>query len=1078
MVRKFTQANSVLLGPLVGCSVVLFVGFAVRQASAQAFSEASSQAAGEQSGQQARSSTVTPIGPAKFTHSSEFELTLAAGEPLVHWPVVADFDSGGHLIVVESGGVSWPIQEHNKLLVHRIVRLIDKDRDGSFDTRQLVADKLPLTEGVLCLGNSMLVAAPPSILKLTDGDGDGFCEDREVWFDGQTVTNCANDLHGPYLGLDGWVYWCKGAFGEQAHELVSGETLSDSAAHIYRRRLDGGPIEVVSSGGMDNPVEVAFSLEGDKFFTSTFLHHPGGGLRDGIGHAIFGGVFGKDHHVVDDLVRTGPLLKPTVELGPAAPSGLMRLTPEHPLAGSELALVSALFNIHTVALHRFEPNGGGFAATTESLLQTERIDFHPTDVLEDADGSLLVIDTGGWYDLCCPTSRVDQDAAPGGIYRLSLIRGESDAASHKTDSAKRLSPWERRAAALRLIRSEAKDEELARIERVAKSEVMPLHRRQSAVWDLCKIRSASAQQAILAVLEVDSPPKLKQTCLAALAMVAEGAERNRTIAAARGLLGHSSLSVRRHALETLARLPDPASVDAILKSVSAVAELRELEKSSPALHHALVFALVKQIDASEQSRESVSRWLAQGVPGQQVLALKALAACRSNDALSESVAYEAAVKAGGGQPVPEFFDMLVQRPGWQKTGLQVLEDLANTSTWTGERAENFERVLQAWREEAAFQTLVASTLSESPEAVAISVVKAYRGVQLPAPIADELSRLLPKLADEKVGLLADELAKVRLADTSLEDTLYPLVVYRVAVSRMESGTEKLDVLTLKLIACLPVGPLDSRELEQRLVDHFVSLPDIDEATLAAVGRVQFSAAAMRRLVAKLKEFSPMQLRAVIAAAGRQDDGDATQLQRGLLEELPELAVATSLAPEFVEDTFRTAHAPIKSLAESIAARLQRPTQATAAELAKILAELPEGDSARGLEVFRSSSAACSACHQMGYIGQKIGPELTRIGGSRTREALLEAILFPSARIEQSFQPTKFLTESGEVVVGLAKRTSGSYEVQVSEKQNRVLDIDEIADMQPSELSIMPAGIRQVLSDQQLADVLQLLVEAK
>ena len=29
---------------------------------------------------------------------------------------------------------------------------------------------------------------------------------------------------------------------------------------------------------------------------------------------------------------------------------------------------------------------------------------HPTDVIEDAHGSLLVADTGSWYLMCCPTS--------------------------------------------------------------------------------------------------------------------------------------------------------------------------------------------------------------------------------------------------------------------------------------------------------------------------------------------------------------------------------------------------------------------------------------------------------------------------------------------------------------------------------------------------------------------------------------------------------------------------------------------------------------------------------------------------
>ena len=45
-------------------------------------------------------------------------------------------------------------------------------------------------------------------------------------------------------------------------------------------------------------------------------------------------------------------------------------------------------------------------------------DFHPTDVLEDADGSLLVIDTGGWFRIGCPTSQIAKPEIGGGIYRI------------------------------------------------------------------------------------------------------------------------------------------------------------------------------------------------------------------------------------------------------------------------------------------------------------------------------------------------------------------------------------------------------------------------------------------------------------------------------------------------------------------------------------------------------------------------------------------------------------------------------------------------------------------------------------
>ena len=76
------------------------------------------------------------------------------------------------------------------------------------------------------------------------------------------------------------------------------------------------------TGGMDNPVEVVFTPGGERIFTTTFLQHPGGGKRDGLIHAIYGGVYGKQHDVIDGHPRTGDLMPPLVHLGAAAPSGL------------------------------------------------------------------------------------------------------------------------------------------------------------------------------------------------------------------------------------------------------------------------------------------------------------------------------------------------------------------------------------------------------------------------------------------------------------------------------------------------------------------------------------------------------------------------------------------------------------------------------------------------------------------------------------------------------------------------------------------------------------------------------------
>src|SRR5438132_5687576 len=71
-----------------------------------------------------------------------------------------------------------------------------------------------------------------------------------------------------------------------------------------------------------------------------------------------------------------------------------------------------------VTRHLLEFDGATFKTRDEDFLVSNNRDFHPTDVLEDADGSLLVLDTGGWYKLCCPTSQLYKPDVLGAIYRV------------------------------------------------------------------------------------------------------------------------------------------------------------------------------------------------------------------------------------------------------------------------------------------------------------------------------------------------------------------------------------------------------------------------------------------------------------------------------------------------------------------------------------------------------------------------------------------------------------------------------------------------------------------------------------
>src|SRR5262245_29159797 len=177
-----------------------------------------------------------------FTLPSGFEIELVAGPPLVDRPIVADFDEQGRLYVAEANGAVTKEDVAQKKTMHRVVRLEDTDGDGKFDKSVVFADKVMFPEGCMWLAGSLYVATPPSIWKLTDTDGDGVADQRVEWFEGKTLTGCANDLHGPYLGLDGRIYWTKGAFEKQTYKRADKADFVTRAAHVFRAKVDGTEI--------------------------------------------------------------------------------------------------------------------------------------------------------------------------------------------------------------------------------------------------------------------------------------------------------------------------------------------------------------------------------------------------------------------------------------------------------------------------------------------------------------------------------------------------------------------------------------------------------------------------------------------------------------------------------------------------------------------------------------------------------------------------------------------------------------------------------------------------------------------
>lgn len=1036
----------------------------------------------------------------EFTLPGGMTIELAAATPLVDRPITAAFDEQGRLYVGDSSGSNEKVEEQLKKKPHRIVRLEDTDGDGRFDRRTVFADNMMFPEGTMWYNGSLYVAAPPSIWKLTDTDGDGVADERVEWFQGKTLTGCANDLHGPYLGPDGWIYWCKGAFAEQTYERPGKKPFVTRAAHIFRCRPDGSGLEPVMTGGMDNPVDVVFTPGGERIFTTTFLVRPGGGQRDGLIHAIYGGVYGKDNDPIYQHPWTGPTTMPVMtHLGPAAPAGLVRY--ENHTLGRDYQnnLFACLFNMHKITRHILEPSGATFKTKDSDFLVSNNLDFHPTDIVEDADGSLLVVDTGGWYKLCCPTSQLHKPDILGAIYRV-----------RRQDAAKVADP-----RGLNLKWQDATPEELCQRlgdERPAVREratqtlavrgpavlpdlrksleaERPFQERLQAVWTATRIDHDSARAIVRGALQ-DKDETVVQAALHSISVWRDqnALDAVEEIADWSGIRRHGAPGRRwsshnmRAAAEVLGRLgiPRANTVDVLLQCAmtndrvlehSGIYALIELNATGDLTNHlttqvslsrnnnartnrAALIALDQMTEGNLQARKVIPYLtITPDTQDKRVLSVAAEAFAQLRDTAAWIVTRH-----------PEWGNDLVEP-------LRVRLETAEIDT-PEERAQ-LTNQLARFGQTPAIQNMLADQLRD-PKArpalhrVALQAMARAQLKDTPPVWVD----VLPTVLNRSEGDLLREAVHVA---RSLNLPKQKPVALIDALSDVGSSRDVPADVRLGALAAVPGGLTKvSADVFALLRANVQADQPVTTRGLAAdvLARSRLTDDQLQALTDTVKQLGPMELNKVLDAYANRTSESVGQ---SLLASLKTAAARSTLRSETLKPRLVKYSPAVQKVAEELYAQLEVDTVRQRAKLEEMLGGLSTGDIRRGQAIFQSQKAACIACHAIGYMGGKLGPDLTRIGSIRQERDLLEAIVFPSASFVRSYEPVTIATKDGKVFNGLVKKDAPDEMILSlnADQEVRVLRSD-IEEMRPGSVSIMPAGLDQQLTPQELADLVAFL----
>ncbi|MCA1561198.1 MAG: c-type cytochrome [Acidobacteria bacterium] len=128
-----------------------------------------------------------------------------------------------------------------------------------------------------------------------------------------------------------------------------------------------------------------------------------------------------------------------------------------------------------------------------------------------------------------------------------------------------------------------------------------------------------------------------------------------------------------------------------------------------------------------------------------------------------------------------------------------------------------------------------------------------------------------------------------------------------------------------------------------------------------------------------------------------------------------------------------------------------------------------GDARRGREVYVENVAAqCSRCHSLRGRGADVGPNLSSIGTTLSREQLLEALIDPNARIAPGFGTVSLKLRNGQQVDGTLRDETDTHLAVMTGTLQRIAKTDvadrtnPISAMPPMGLLLKPREIRDLV----------------
>ena len=973
-----------------------------------------------------------PLSPESALHSFRvaegFRVELFATEPHVVDPVEIAFDERGGIYVAElldnpddppSG--SPPLS--------RIKYLEDSDGDSLVDRHTVFADRLLAVEGIAPWKGGLIAAAAPDILYLKDLDGDRKADLREVLYTGFTLGHVEGRLSNPRLGLDNWFYVVNHAY---PGEVTSPKRPDDPPINVRNREFRFHPLRNLAEASTGNAqFGQSYNQWGHWFISHNTVH-----LRHTV---IPPGYLQRNPYIVvegaeQDVSDHGRPSAPVFSISPPQQWRIDRTAARNrryaetrpgrieQLEGYFTASCGATVYLGDAFPEQFRGSvfvgeGAGNLVHCD-LVTPDGATYIASRWPSDAE---FLASTDNWFR---PVNFAN--APDGNLYVVDYYRQYLEHPDFIPDSVKRRLNMDFRAG-----------DTLGRIYRIVPE--ASLKRRPLRI----DLGSASSRELV----EFLTHPNGWHRRTAHRLLVER---QDRTVI-------EPLQDLARKAAEPTARLHAIWILEG-LESLGAEIIEEALVDDHPAIRE----------NALRLAEEHLNRL------GPHVLA--------ATEDESPRVAFQATLTAGNlipSEPVIAALGRVLARypedPWFRVAALSASADFAMPllSTITGETAifetspsaprrallRDFARVISARHGTSQVSPLLALITAEG-----VLGDPAWKTAVLQGT-ADGLSlgrgsRLADGAAAERLQLLlTDDSEEVRAAAVALAP--YVRLGDFVNRARVEALDENLG--------------LERRILAVRALQGgaFDEVADALESILHGDAEIDLRSAAARALAS----FADSQVAGVLLAgwpgypaAIRDIVAELLIRQRDRAAELADAILGGRIEPDDIPaiTRIRFAQHPDAQLRARIAGRLKLDEGGRDAVVADHLGVLDlAGDPRRGKSVFERE---CSSCHLRRESRGRIGPDLAGVS-NRSRESLLTSILDPSYAIEDRYRNHLLETVDGRFYDGiLVAETEVSVTLRGEVEDVTVLKGD-IAELRQSSVSLMPDGLEDAATDQELADLI-------